>query len=211
MEPVKQIFTAVISATDEERHQIARALQDFPEIRYSFTDHTQISNEFDVYIIPSRELERVPGDLLMNGMYPFLVYGPMEMIRFSMIYAIADFISFPFAGEELPVRIKKQAPFRYRFSPGKEFSFNEETIRSKDLELHITYTDFLLLRLLTGAAPHPVPREVLGDCLPYKKSTDSRSLDMAISKLRKKVKYVLATENDLIVGERGNGYRLTRH
>ncbi len=197
-------------ADDEEKRQIAEALTAFEEIKPIFFDTFRPQPLYDAYLLPSRSLLEIPQKRLIEHTYPIMAFGPVEHIRASLAYGVKDFIIYPFAGEELACRIIRQTLQRFTYTEDRSFRFSEDRVITDENSVSITYTEYLILKYLVGASPFPIERDLLLECLPNLNDAGSRSLDMSISKLRKKLRYVLSFDEELVIAERGYGYRIIK-
>jgi len=205
-----QLIVGTFRTDCTEQTDILKSLKKFSEIAPVFFDSLKDRPVCDLYLLPSRELINIPQDLVLEYPIPILAFGPINTIGISLSYGITDFIIYPFVGEELPTRISKHVPNKFVFHDIQFFHFTPDKLFYKNRYEYITYTEYRILKLLVAVSPRPLQRELLLECLPNIGSATGRSLDMTISKLRKKLKQVLNKNDDILVAERGFGYRIIK-
>ncbi|MGM0432198.1 MAG: winged helix-turn-helix domain-containing protein [Spirochaetota bacterium] len=202
----KAIHVLLYRATDKERSQMLNMLQVYEDIELSCGNTlAQHDCSYDCILMPCRELAQTD----MEQSFPKVIaFGPLETIQLALSCCVHDFVLFPLIGKELPARIYKQVPLKFNYQDSLFFYFDPVEIRCEERSTRLTYLEFKLLKALCALSPEPLSRECLYSFLPEPPADSSRSLDMTISKLRKKIKTVTRTGEDMIKAERGQGYRI---
>jgi DNA-binding winged helix-turn-helix (wHTH) protein len=191
---------------DAEMAAIRKTLKTYEDIR--ITRACSLFSDADLFLLPTRELAATGNEGLGCVNQPVLSFGPLVSIHVALAFSITDFITYPFQGDELPARIYKAVPMKFFFTTKCFFTIHADTLRCRGIETSLRYQEFMLLKALIALSPEPVDREQLEMMLHSNKSRGGRSLDMTISKLRKKLSAVTQCDNEMIIAERGYGYRI---
>ena len=123
-----------------------------------------------------------------------------------------DYVTKPFSPREIILRVEnvlrrlRAGDSAARCSKFGPFELDREKfeIRTDGAKLDLTSLEFKLLAMLLENAPRPVSREaLLRDVWGYRATTDSRTVDTHVRRLRAK----LGSRADLLETVRGEGYR----
>lgn len=123
-----------------------------------------------------------------------------------------DYITKPFSVLELVARVK--ASLREVNSSNKEKSFfnfgsikiitNKNIVFEDKNEIYLTDKEYAILKLLINNANKVVDRETIFDCVWNGELVESRTIDMHINNLRKKIKFCESN----IITVRSMGYKI---
>jgi DNA-binding response OmpR family regulator len=164
--------------------------------------------EISCLIAPLDVLQELPALQV-----PVLAVGPAALVEFADPSLFDDLLVDPWTPQELRYRVRQlirqsRCPF-----PGGWLSITAQTIHanSADGDLNsftLTHAESLILRLLCRARGAPVPRDTLAQLLGV--AATSRSVDMRISRLRKKLADATASwaHPVRIVSDHAGGYSL---
>ena len=200
-------------------------LADPPETAERVQDYFERVDDYDVLIVPEGPLPEadwsvVPADRLpdLEEARPRLVqrtrliaFGSAELLTPAFLFGCWDFLKDPWSPEELYLRLRRVAdpestPDR---SIAGTLEFDAEMIWSSRHAVDLRPAEYRLLEVLVHRAGEIVSREELNVALSHSLAEHSRSLDMNISNLRRKLRIVTAPESPpRIEVERGRGYRL---
>jgi len=123
-----------------------------------------------------------------------------------------DYVTKPFSPREIILRVEnvlrrlRAVDTAGRCSKFGPFELDREKfeIRTDGAKLDLTSLEFKLLAMLLENAPRPVSREILlRDVWGYRATTDSRTVDTHVRRLRAK----LGSRADCLETVRGEGYR----
>ncbi len=193
-----------------ECHAIEKALSVHQDLQLQFNDTFNPELICDVNILPSRKLSGIPREVLLRCHFPIITFGSLEQIRLSLAFGVNDFVLYPFSGEELVARIYKNSLRSFCFEDENFFNFSYSYMFYQGRTVPITKTEFLYLTFFVNAGGNVISREMLTSIAPKKVSESSRALDMSVSKLRNKLKQLLEIEEEIIIADRGFGYRMIK-
>lgn len=200
------IRVSFFRCNNNEKRDIEKIIEAFHDIELSFTDSLNVS--FDVMVIPVRVLTEITNEQLEDICQPIICFGEISTIHIALAYSVDDFVIHPFIGGELSARIYKSVPLRFFYSKGLYFSISPDKIICADQSISIRYQEFLILKTLISISPEPVERSLLEQLQQGRGIPGGRSLDMLISKLRRKISEITDCEHEMIIAERGHGYRI---
>lgn len=173
-------------------------------------------------MLPGRSGEEIIGELKAKKDVPIIVMSAISNVEKKvdlLMLGADDYITKPFSNEELLARIT----VRLRnisttvASHGKILSYKDIEINSDDFtatvlgkEMELSKHEFLLLKLLVENSNRTCTKSMIYDNVwDYEDSADDNTLNVHISKLRKKIKE-LSGGDDYIETVWGVGYRLKK-
>lgn len=165
----------------------------------------------DVLVFPA---ERLTSVVEMAGYafshVPRLAYGPASLLKACFNAGCSDYVREPWDIDELHIRLGRSVSFRRFRVAGKVLEMAPGYLSGPRDTCGISHGEYLVLRLLVGHTDTVVPREVFFYALRRDVSTDSRLVDVYISRLRKKLEAAVGVlpEEAGIQSVRGVGYRL---
>ena len=139
---------------------------------------------------------------------PVIACGPAALMRTSFLAGCADYLREPWTPEELGLRalaVLSRAEKRFRF-PWGEVSFEGNDLRTPSGLVSLSPREARILRLLLRNRGAPVPREALSLSAGSRRGERSRTIDVTVSAIRRKLKAVVPRAGRLIVNVRGQGY-----
>ncbi len=179
------------------------------QVRFSNDLHQQPTP--DVLVFPAEELAHV---IEMAGYgyshVPRMAYGPGPLLKACFNAGCGDFLRDPWDIDELHIRLSRSVTFRRFRVGGQVLEMAPGYLSGPKGSCGISHGEYLVLRLLVGHPDEVVPREVFFYALRRDVSTDSRLVDVYISRLRKKLDSAVGSlpEEAGIQSVRGVGYRL---
>ncbi len=170
------------------------------------SDRVEIRTPIDAFVIP---ITLVPNE---GFPYPFVAYGPSELINLAAIRGCFDYMKEPWDFDELMFRINLFV--RYRLSlkdKGDGLYIADSYLRYRSKGVFLTLGEVKILKVLMNNTGKVVDREVLSYALwGSSHRAGSRAIDMHVSSLRRKIDSLLGDENGNITAEihsaRGVGY-----
>ena len=163
-----------------------------------------INDDSDLFVVP---VENV-ADLPQRGI-PVIACGPPELLRTAFLAGCADYLREPWLPEELSWRARAVVD---RAGKGRVFSWGEMQLQGNELGLSngrivLTRNETLILKALLRVRGRPVPRESLAALLGGRRGgAGSRTIDVQIAAIRRKVRAAAPQAGRLIVCARGEGY-----
>jgi hypothetical protein len=161
-------------------------------------------DEADLYVVPAAAV----ADLPEHGV-PVIAWGPSALLRASFIAGCADYLREPWAPEELAVR-SRAALSRLpdpRTLPWGEAVFEGDSLRTSERTVALTHHEAVILRILLRHRGRPVPRAALSYSLGGRAArAGSRSIDMHVSALRRKLYKAVPAARRSVVCVKGMGY-----
>jgi len=148
------------------------------------------------------------GDLAASGV-PVIAYGPAGLLRAAFLAGCADYLREPWTPEELALRSqaalsRKRACFDFSWG---EARFEGDTLCTPGGSAFFPHGEAVLLRALLRRRGQPVPRAALASLLGAgARKPGSRSIDVHLSAVRRRVRAVAPGAGPFIVCVRGQGY-----
>ncbi len=137
--------------------------------------------------------------------FPTIAYGKASHLRQAFLAGCVDYLKEPWSVEELFLRLERLLSAWKAPIEGCSLSFSGNRLCSGDSAVSLTHPESLLLKTLLKNRGRIVSREVFFYALWGKlPSTQSRTVDVHISSLRKKIRTL--TSVDPISTFRGVGY-----
>ncbi len=154
--------------------------------------------------MPAREI----GELAARGV-PVIAHGPPALLRAAYLAGCVDYLREPWTAEELAFRAQA-ALWRqracYDFSWG-EARFEGDTLCTPGGSAFLPHGQAVLLRALLRRRGQPVPRAALASLLGAgARKPGSRTIDVHLSAVRRRVRAVAPGAGPFIVCVRGQGY-----
>ncbi len=181
------------------------------DINVRFRNDLQQLTIADVLVFPAEKSTQVL-ELAGHGCshVPRIAYGPASLLTACFGAGCSDFLREPWDIDELHIRLSKSVTFRRFRVGGQVLEMAPGYLSGQKSSCGISHGEYLVLRLLVGHPDQVVPREVFFYALRRDVSTDSRLVDVYISRLRKKLDAAVGSLPDEagIQSVRGVGYRL---
>ncbi|TFH05550.1 MAG: response regulator transcription factor [Spirochaetales bacterium] len=169
--------------------------------------------------IPSRIVLLVAAEILPDippsaRVHPLLACGPAEVVDHLDPGASDDFIATPWSDPELRYRVRKLLSARRWSSPEGTLTWGKLWLQGEDRDgrvarVSLSTGEYQILDIIIRAGGLTVERQVLGIILGAP-GESSRSLDMQVSRARRKLKAVSGEWRvpPVIESRRGMGYYL---
>ena len=162
-------------------------------------------NGIDLYILPVTSIPETGFE------YHFIAYGKIELLGIAVIKRCMDYLREPWGVPELIFRMDRlKSFFNSRLADGgSKWKLNNCRLEYNGRGVELTYPEGCILKVLLLYKDELVSREALfyslwGE-LP---SVKSRVLDVHISALRRKIRYLKEDDSiNPILSVRGYGYR----
>lgn len=204
-------FSVNFVTTDQQRaQQILFHAGRTGKIRFSITSEPDLENLYDVYVVPVVYLVRLlNSDSHLKTPSPVIAFGPAGKLKSAFLFGCIDYLREPWQFEELFIRLNKaRPPAEIRCSWGT-IQMGELELTSTFGKVTLSYRESLVLKILLANRGTPVPRKTLQGFLGHGAAVESRTVDMHISKIRRKLQSLCPTEGCRIIGcARGKGYFL---
>lgn len=163
----------------------------------------------DAYILPIERLQELLESASRPTTWlPIIAYGGERGMRSAFLSGCCDYLRDPWSPEELTLRASRlvsNSVFRLRWGSVR---LSTGTMRTEIGEVDISIYEYRLLHVLLAQLGKVVPREVLYYAASGHYDRCSRSVDVHISTLRKKLSKLAPGEpaEELIRAARGYGY-----
>lgn len=160
-------------------------------------------------VCPIENLLKDAGKSELRGNKPVIGYGSVNLTRAAFHIGCSDYMKLPWNTTELVeralhIRIDTEIVF-----PWGTIYLTPQRIYSCRATSRICHYEYEIMAALTRFQGETVSREALGILLWGEKKEESRSLDMHVSNLRKKIKAHSPDQKAIpIKSVRGKGYRL---
>jgi DNA-binding winged helix-turn-helix (wHTH) protein len=168
--------------------------------------------ETALYLISSTAMELLLCNHERYGHLPVIAFGPARHLPRAFALGCADYLREPWSYDELKTRSLRLLPHPALIGPHGEVRLTAGMLSGSAEQVDLTDPECRLLCLLLTNAGGPVYREALELAVwgHRRASTRTRSLDMHISLLRKKIRRAGGMDPALnpIEAVRGIGYRL---
>lgn len=171
------------------------------------TDEPLPDDEVDLFVVAARNV----GSLAQRGV-PVIAHGSAGFLRSAFLAGCTDYLREPWTPEELALRAHAALSRQ-----GSCWEFPWGTVRLDGGELltpggrtALTHHEAVILRALLRQRGRPVPRAALS-CLLGRRNpagAGSRSIDVHISALRRRLREAVPEAGRFIVCVRGQGYMI---
>ncbi len=165
----------------------------------------------DWSVVPAEQLVRIGrASPRIKQTTRIIAFGPADLLTPAFLFGCWDFMKEPWNAEELYLRIRRDAPDTLSDPPENEgIHYDTSMMWSARHAVELRPVEYRLMEMLVSSAGSLVSREELAMGLLRTHQTSSRSLDMHISNLRKKIRMISApAPGPSIEVQRGVGYRL---
>jgi len=148
-----------------------------------------------------------------NHNIPILCYGPVSELRKAFIFGAEDYLRDPWGMEELEIRVMKIVRFDRLSLMGHNWRIVSPYLQGATAEVELNTKEERILRCLISHQGEPVSREQLRAYAWQKEVLDlkSRSLDMHISNLRRKLSESCGqsfSSKEIILTRKPDGYMI---
>lgn len=179
---------------------------------FSFVESKKPHRAADFIILSFSELIIQKNEKELDFI-PFLVYDESELISRAFALGASDFIKPPFSLQELESRATRLIKEDKLELSGKTIHFSLTEISCGENRLPLSISEHRILNILTANAGRVVSRQSILYRLNAGEDI-SRSLDVHINSLRKKINIVIQNPEggrELIRTVRGEGYTINPH
>ena len=171
------------------------------------------SVRFDLFVVPVELADGlVSGDGAACGAdAPVIAYGKAAMLRAAFLLGCADYLREPWSADELAARglAAVGRARRSRLFPWGELAFDGREVAASGGTAALSVPEARILEALLAFRGTAVTRDALSYRVSGKPHTrGSRSIDVQVSSLRRKLAAVAREGKGLIVPVRGLGYMI---
>ena len=159
-------------------------------------------NEADLAVMPARDFTRTAA---ASGP-PVIAHGPAALMRASFLAGCADYLREPWDARELVLRAEAVLSHRRRYSafPWGNLDWEGDALCTPGGPVSLTRQQAVILKALLGRRGTPVARAALSALLGERPG--SRTIDVQVSAIRRRVRAAVPAAGRLIVSVRGQGY-----
>ena len=172
---------------------------------FSPTAEPLSDDQADLFVVAARHV----GTLAQGGV-PVIAHGPAGLLRSAFLAGCADYLRDPWTPEELALRAQAAISRQHACweFPWGETRIDGDELRTPRGRAALTHHEAVILRALLRQRGRPVPRAALACLLGggALRGTSSRSIDVHISALRRRVRAAVPEAGRFIVCVRGQGY-----
>ena len=183
-----------------------RASLERSPFHFTPTEEPLPEDEVDLFVVAARNV----GSLAERGV-PVIAYGSAGWLRSAFLAGCSDYLREPWTPEELALRahaaLSRQGS-RWEF-PWGEIRLEGGEMLTPGGRTVLTHRQSVILRALLRQRGRPVPRAALACLLGVRNHgarAGSRSIDVHISALRRRLRDAVPESGRLIVCVRGQGY-----
>ena len=202
--------TIVLVGCDPLLFEKIRASLAGSPFRFLTSADAPAGDEADVLVLPVRDLDRLPdASRPPAGGAAVIAHGPAGLMRAGFLAGCVDYLRDPWTPEELALRAEAALSRRevsYEFSWGP-LRFEGDAVRAPRGLAPLTRQQTVILRALLRRRGHPVPRAALA-CLLGAGAGASRSVDVQVSAIRRRVRAAAPEAGRFIVCVRRQGYMI---
>jgi DNA-binding winged helix-turn-helix (wHTH) protein len=166
----------------------------------------------DVYVIPVEEIDSLFSSAAEEwdnkGRLPLIGYGKVQHLEYAFLRGCLDYLKEPWTLKELILRANKIVEKNKLVFDWGTIRFSPTGLWTQHRYQGLTYHEYIILKLLSLHCGEIVPREAMYYAICGKESTDSRAVDMHISRLRRKFQHLQPPPGNspIIRTVRGWGY-----
>ena len=145
---------------------------------------------------------------------PVIAFGPAGMLRTAFLAGCADYLKDPWQPEELALRAQAvlERTRRHAEFPWGTLRLQNHELFLREASIPLTHNECTILGALLRVRGRPVPRESLAVLVGSTRRTPgigraaSRTIDVQIAAIRRKVRAAAPEAGRCIVCVRGQGY-----
>lgn len=168
---------------------------------------------YEGWLPPRADLYLLPASFFLDlkpeaRPEPLFAYGSEELILEAMDSGCADYLREPLDGMEIEARARKLFSFRLRLGDIPLSCSAERRLSAEGRRASLTEAEFRLFRILALNLNRSVPRAALDYALKGKRGPRSRSLDVHMASIRKKLDALAPGAGGALKSVRGSGYIL---
>jgi len=168
---------------------------------------------YEGWLPPRADLYLLPASFFLDlkpeaRPEPLFAYGSEELILEAMDSGCADYLREPLDGMEIEARARKLFSFRLRLGTVSLSCSAERLISGGQGQGSLTEAEFRLFRILALNLNRPVPRAALDYALKGQRGPRSRSVDVHMASIRKKLEGLGPGTGAALKSVRGAGYIL---
>ncbi len=187
---------------------------EYPELKVVQTEQPMDNLETDLYIV---DFSIYPcfADILDNGLAPCIVFGNSpNVFTSSVMSGFCDAVALPMNKHELIFRIFRNISSSSIHFGIDKVSFSQRLVSGMCKTEPISHIQFKLMRMFSNSPGSLYSRESIAQYIGIKVDPNSRIVDVYISQLRKKLKFVMGISEEMdfdpIMCVRGKGYRIEK-
>ena len=181
-------------------------------MKLCFSSKPLPSRHLDIYAVPAEDfLSLFAPEGHLETYLPVICYGDSSYLKSSFSLGCADFLKEPWSPEELTFRVCRCVSNRRVTIEGTVIVIAGLHMGSGDgRKITLTYQESVILKTLARQQGKVISREVLAYFLDNNEMRGSRTIDVHISSLRKKIRELLpaSSSTNPIQSVRGMGYIL---
>ena len=141
-----------------------------------------------------------------------IAFGPAELIPIVLMRGVADFMRTPWGAAELFARLRRRLLEAARADSRFGLTLRAGSVSSVAASASLSAAEYRILQLLLRYAGEVVGRESLYYAIWGRGAANSRTVDVHISSLRRKLRTLASdTSSCAIQSVRGEGYLLSGH
>jgi len=166
-------------------------------------------DETDAYVVPVRSVGALlDGTERPRTWLPVVAYGKPTALASAFLAGCSDYLREPWTAEELSCRLMRVVDTSFFDAAWGRVRLTSSSASSKHGEAELSIHEYRILRVLLLQLGRPVPREVLYYAIWGRTDGRSRTVDVHVSSLRRKLKAIAGPEatGSLIRSARGLGY-----
>jgi DNA-binding winged helix-turn-helix (wHTH) protein len=206
--PIKTCF---ITSDKILKHNIEAAFRKVPEIELITSEKPLYAQGFSVFVVPAGAVISLQADIEQKQ-GRCLAYGDQSLLALSFSKGCDDYLKDPWTAEELFIRIRKAAGNLEFLAAGFILSLDKNRLFSETASVILSRSESIILSALIRNKNAAVSKALINLMINEKpKSRNSRTVDMHISNLRKKIVKLTSSPETAssLVSIRGQGYCLS--
>ncbi|MCF7946009.1 MAG: helix-turn-helix domain-containing protein [Spirochaetia bacterium] len=193
------------------KHLSSAIAIDNPQINIIFTKKPNSEETYDLIILSEEFLETALNYISMNHNTNCIIIGNVSVFRLCDFFKFSDAVLATCTSDELLYKINKYRRKKYFDITNTRFYFNRKCMFTENNTIEITSSEYELLQIFSFFPNICVSRGFLKQQICKKGvKENSRSLDVCMFKLRKKVRTLLNIEADKVIFKtiHGKGYMI---
>lgn len=194
------------------KHLSSAIAIDDPQINIIFTKNPNSDETYDLIILSEEFLETALNFISRKKNTNCIIIGNVSVFKLCDLFKFSDALLSTCTSDELLYKIHKYRRRKYFDIYNTRFYFSRKYIFTENNSIEITRSEYELLQIFSFFPNVCVSRGFLKQQICKKKGVkeNSRSLDVSMYKLRKKVRTLLKTETDKVIFKtvHGKGYMI---
>ncbi|MCF7945085.1 MAG: winged helix-turn-helix domain-containing protein [Spirochaetia bacterium] len=196
------------------KHLSSAIAKDNSQINFFFTKTPNSEDTFDLIILSENLLETSLNFISMNTNTNCIIIGNSSVFKLCEIFNFSDAALSTCTSDELLYKINKYRRKKYFDILNTRFYFCRQCIFTENNTIDITNSEYELLQIFSFFPNVCISRSFLQKQICKKGiKENSRSLDVCMFKLRKKVRTLLKFEPDSVIFKtiHGKGYKICQN